>query len=145
MNTVKDVLAAKGSDCTSVGPEASVFEALQKMAERNIGALVVVDDAGNLVGIFSERDYARKIILKDRSSKETKVREVMTKNVATIPLSMKIEECMALMTGKRVRHLPVIDNDRLVGILSIGDVVKATIAEKEFLIDQLEHYIIGDR
>lgn len=145
MKTVKDVLDKKGYGFHSIDPDANVYDALREMSDWNIGALIVMDDAGKPVGMFSERDYARKIILKERSSKETKVREVMTSRISTIPLHTGIEDCMALMTDRRIRHLPVIDRDRIVGILSIGDVVKATIAEKEFLIDQLEHYIIGDR
>ncbi len=112
------------------------------MAEKNIGAVLVVE-AGNLVGILSERDYARKVILKGRMSKDTPVRDIMTETVATVTPYRTVEECMALMTDKRIRHLPVFDEGRLIGVVSIGDVVKAQIADKEFMIEQLTDYISG--
>lgn len=138
--TVAQLIAAKGSATWSIVPEASVYEALELMAERNVGALVVVDK-GTLVGILSERDYARKVILLHRGSKDTKVAEIMTAGPVTVTSSTTITECMELMTDNRFRHLPVVDADVLVGIVSIGDVVRAVIEEQRFLIEQLESYI----
>jgi len=142
MRTVRDLLRGKGYDVWSIGPEASVYEALKLMAEKNIGAVLVMD-AGNLVGIMSERDYARKVILKGKSSKDTPVREIMTEKVLCVRPDQTTEECMALMTNKRVRHLPVIEGDRVIGVISIGDVVKAIISDQEFMIEQLANYITG--
>jgi len=142
MKTVTQLLRAKGHEILSVSPEVPVFEALQMMADKNVGALLVVD-GGRLVGIFSERDYARKVILKGKTSKETPVREIMSSHVLYVRPQQTIEECMALMTDKRVRHLPVFDDEKLVGVISIGDVVKAIIAEQEFVIEQLQNYITG--
>jgi CBS domain-containing protein len=142
MKMVTHLLRAKGHEVLSVSPETPVFEALQVMAEKNVGALLVVE-RDRLVGILSERDYARKVILKGKSSRETPVREIMSSNVLYVRPQQTIEECMALMTDKRVRHLPVLDEERLVGVISIGDVVKAIIAEQEFLIEQLQNYITG--
>lgn len=138
--TVRDVLRVKGNEVCSVKPNNSVLDALKLMAERDIGAVMVMDGE-RPVGIFSERDYARQVVLKGKTSKDTPVREVMTTKVAFVRPQQTIEECMALMTAKRFRHLPVIENNKLVGILSIGDVVKAVIAEQEFLIEQLVNYI----
>jgi CBS domain-containing protein len=112
------------------------------MAQRNCGALLVLD-AGRLVGIFSERDYARKIILKGKTSKDTPVREIMTSDVVCIATDRSLDDCMALMTGKRIRHLPVLEAGKLVGVISIGDVVKSVISEQEFIIEQLQSYITG--
>ena len=142
MKTVTQLLREKGQKVLSVAPETSVFEALQVMAEKNVGALVVVEGE-RLVGIFSERDYARKVILKGKASKEIAVREIMTSHVLYVRPEQTIDDCMALMTDKRVRHLPVLDEERLVGVISIGDVVKAIIAEQEFMIEQLQNYITG--
>jgi len=143
MKTVMQLLRGKGHAVLSVSPETSVFEALRVMAEKNIGALLVVEGEG-LVGIFSERDYARKVVLKGKASKETPVREIMTSPVLYVRPEQTIEECMALMTDKHVRHLPVLqDETRLVGVISIGDVVKTIIAEQEFMIEQLQNYITG--
>jgi CBS domain-containing protein len=142
MKTVTELLRTKGREVLSVSPERSVFEALQVMAEKNVGALVVVEGE-RLVGIFSERDYARKVILKGKLSKEIPVREIMTSHVLYVRPEQTIDDCMALMTDKRVRHLPVLEHDRLVGVISIGDVVKAIIAEQEFMIEQLQNYITG--
>jgi CBS domain-containing protein len=128
--TVGELLQNKGSDIWSINPQASVFTALQIMAEKNVGALLIIED-GRLVGIFSERDYARKVILKGRTSKGTKVRELMTQHVLYVTPEMKINDCMALMTAKRIRHLPVLKDSQLVGIVSIGDVVKSIISEQE--------------
>lgn len=144
MKTVKDILRVKGSDIWSTTPDATVYEALQTMAEKNVGALVVLD-ADTVVGIMSERDYARKVILHGRSSREIRVREIMTSEVYFVRPEQDIKECMAQMTDKRVRHLPALENDRLVGIISIGDVVKALIAEHESTIKHLEDYITGGR
>ncbi len=140
MTIVAQVLQAKGYDIWSVTPDTSVYDAIKMMADKEVGALLVLEDE-KLVGIISERDYARKVILKGKSSKDTPVREIMTSKVYYVRPEQTIEECMALMTARRIRHLPVLDGDRLIGILSIGDVVKAVIADQEFLIQQLEHYI----
>jgi CBS domain-containing protein len=142
MKTVQDLLKQKGRDVCSVAPDSTVYDALALMAEKNIGA-VIVRDAGRPVGIFSERDYARQVILKGKTSKDTLVRDVMTAKVVFVRPEQSIEECMALMTDKRFRHLPVLEEGQLVGILSIGDVVKALISEKDFLIEQLANYISG--
>jgi CBS domain-containing protein len=142
MTTVRDILRAKGSEIWSVSPETTVFFALGLMAEKNVGALVVLDGE-KLAGIFSERDYARKVILKGKASKETSVEEIMTTEVTTVRPGQSVDECMALMTDKRIRHLPVFEEEKLVGLISIGDVVKAIIAEREFIIKQLESYITG--
>ncbi len=144
MKTVKDILEAKGQDVWSIGPDSPVFEALQIMADKNIGALVVVEGE-NIVGIISERDYARKVILKGKSSKDIPVRDIMTPNVILVHPDQSIEECMTLMSGKRIRHLPVLEAEKLAGVISIGDVVKAIIANDKFLIGQLENYIKGGR
>ncbi len=141
MRNVRDVLREKGSDIWTVRPEITVYDALVLMAEKNIGAVVVLDGDDRLAGIFSERDYARKVILKGKSSQETTIDEVMTHGVLTVSPSRSIDECMALMTDRHIRHLPVVDDDRLVGMISIGDVMKAAIADREVLIEQLEHYI----
>lgn len=142
MKTVKELLVAKGQTVWGIHPEQTVYEALSLMAEKNIGALPVIEQ-DCLVGMFSERDYARGIILKDRRSKETRVREAMTRRVAVVHPDQTDEECMALMTEKRVRHLPVILDDKLIGIISIGDLVKSIISHQNFIIEQLEHYIMG--
>ena len=142
MKTVTQLLRTKGHEVLSVSPETSVFEALKVMAEKNVGALLVVEGE-RLVGVFSERDYARKVILKGKSSRDVPVREIMTSHVLYVRPEQTIDECMALMTDKRVRHLPVLDEQRLVGVISIGDIVKAIIAEQEFTIEQLQNYITG--
>ncbi len=142
MKTIKELLAQKGTTVHTVGPDASVYEAISLMAEKDVGALVVVDGE-SLVGIVTERDYARKITLEGRVSRDTRVAEIMTRRVACARPDQTVEECMALMTDKRVRHLPVLEDERLVGLISIGDLVKAIIAEQQFLIEQLEHYISG--
>ena len=144
MKTVRELLRNKGDQVYSIGPEATVYEALTLMAEKDVGALLVLD-GGNLVGILSERDYARKVILKGKTSRETLVREIMTERPVCIRADQTIEECMALMTNKRVRHLPVLEAGRLIGVISIGDVVKDIISEQEFMIEQLENYITGKR
>ncbi len=140
MKTVKQLLGGKTRGLCTIGPDARVFDALKLMAEKNVGALPVVEN-DKLVGIVSERDYARKVILLGRSSHDTPVKEIMTERAVCVQLRNTIEECMALMTDKHVRHLPVIENDELLGILSIGDLVKETISEQQFMIKQLESYI----
>jgi len=145
MKTVSDLLRVKGNQVWSIGPDATVYDALTLMAEKDVGALLVLDNVGQLVGILSERDYARKIVLKGKTSRETPVREIMTKKVLWVRPDQTIEEIMALMTNKRIRHLPVLEEGRLVGVISIGDVVKAIISEQEFMIEQLENYITGNR
>ncbi len=142
MDTVQQVLDAKGRDVHSVSPNASVFDALGLMAEKNIGAVLVLD-AGKLIGIFSERDYARKVILEGKESKTTKVREIMSSNVLCIGLAHTMPECMALMTDKHLRHLPVWEDGKAIGVISIGDVVGSVISEQDFIIGQLERYISG--
>ncbi|MCL5030185.1 MAG: CBS domain-containing protein [Bacteroidetes bacterium] len=142
MKTVRTILQNKGKDIWHISPEASVYEALQLMAKKEIGAVLVIKDE-IIVGIMSERDYARKVILKGKYSKEIMVKEIMSTKVIYVNTTLSVEECMALMINKRIRHLPVIENGKLVGIISIGDVVKAVIEDKEFLIEQLVHYITG--
>jgi CBS domain-containing protein len=142
MTTVKQILDTKGYTVWSIHPQASVFAAIERMAEKEVGALIVLEGDA-LVGIISERDYARKVILKGRSSHETAVQEIMTSHVICVRLDQSIEECMTLVTERRIRHLPVLDNGRVVGIISIGDLVKTIIAEQQFIIEQLEHYISG--
>jgi len=142
MITVRQLLQVKGGDVWSIAPDAWVFDALKLMADKGIGSLLVLEGE-KLVGILSERDYARKVILKDKSSMDTPVKEIMTQEVITIRPEQTIQECMELMTDKRVRHLPVLSDDRLTGVISIGDVVKAIISQQEFMIDQLERYIEG--
>lgn len=141
MKTVRQLLDSKGYETLSVKPDANVFDALLIMAEKHIGALVVLEDDGHLAGIFSERDHAREVALKGKTSKTTKVAEVMSTKVITVTPEQLTDECMELMSGKRIRHLPVVENGRVIGILSIGDLVKETIAYQQFLIQQLEHYI----
>jgi len=141
---VKQVLQSKGTEVWTITKEATVYEALQKLADKGIGALLVVEQ-GKPVGIFSERDYARKVFLLGKSSKETLVGQVMHEKVMYVRPDQTLEECMALMTHKHIRHLPVMEDDELVGLISIGDVVKAMIDEKEFMIEQLVKYVQGGR
>ncbi|HSE91081.1 MAG TPA: CBS domain-containing protein [Candidatus Binatia bacterium] len=140
MRRVRDILAVKGRDVWSIGPNASVYDAMKLMADKGIGALLVMEGA-KLVGIISERDYARKVILQGRSSRTTSVHEIMTTRVAYAEPEQNIEECMALMTEIRIRHLPVIEAGEVRGVISIGDLVKCIIAEQKFIIEQLERYI----
>jgi len=140
MTIVSQLLRNKGDAVWSVSPETSVYVALELMAAKNIGALLVLDDE-KLAGIFSERDYARKIILHGKSSKDTPVKDIMTFKVVTVRPDQNIADCMALMTDKHIRHLPVLEDDKVIGVISIGDVVKGIIAEQEFHIEQLESYI----
>jgi len=144
MQTVADILKGKGDKVWTISPEITVFDALKIMADKNIGALVVVEGE-DIVGLMSERDYARKVILHGKSSREIPVRDIMTPDIHFVLPDQSIEECMDQMTNKRVRHLPVMDNDRLVGIISIGDVVKAIIDDRETTIQHLENYITGGR
>lgn len=140
MKTVKDLLQAKGTDIWSVAPDDTVFAALELMAEKGIGAVLVLDGQ-NVAGILSERDYARQVILKGKASKDTPVRDIMTTELFVVTPERTVDECMALMTEKRIRHLPVVLGDRLAGLLSIGDIVKAVISDKQDQIEQLETYI----
>jgi CBS domain-containing protein len=145
MKSVAEILRSKPEQTVhTITPSASVFDAVKLMAEKSIGALLVIEDM-KIDGIITERDYARKIVLVGRSSKETPVRDIMTSPVMYVRPDETNEECMALMTDNRVRHLPVIDNGKLIGLISIGDLVKDIISEQKFIIDQLEHYIMGDR
>lgn len=142
MKKVRDILEVKGRDVWSIGPDASVFDALKLMAEKDVGALVVFD-SGILVGIISERDYARKVALLGRASPTTQVKEIMTSRVACVDPEQNLDECMAVVTEKRIRHLPVLENGKLIGLISIGDLVKSIITEQQFIIEQLESYIKG--
>ena len=142
MKSVQDLLQAKGHGVFAVEPDASVYDALRLMADKNVGALLVLD-AGKLVGVISERDYARKVALRGRTAHDTFVRDIMTAGVISIHPDQSVEECMALMTDNHIRHLPVVADDRLMGIISIGDVVKSIITEQGFMIEQLTSYIVG--
>jgi CBS domain-containing protein len=142
VKTIRQLLRSKGQVVYTISPDATVLEALERMADRNVGALVVLRD-GEVVGLVSEREYARSVILKGRFSKDTPVYEIMRDQVVCIGPTKKVDACMALMTENRVRHLPVLENGQLVGVISIGDVVKAIIEDHEFTIEQLEHYIRG--
>ena len=145
MTTVADILKSKADPAVhTIGPEASVFEAVQSMAQKNIGALLIVEH-DQVVGMITERDYARKIVLMARASRETKLRDIMTRPVMYVRPQHTSEECMALMTENRLRHLPVLEEGRLIGLISIGDLVKNIISEQKFIIEQLEHYISGER
>lgn len=140
MTSVHDILQSKGHDVFAVKPDDTVFDSLRLMADKGVGALLVMED-NRLVGIVTERDYARKVILEGKSSKTSRVSEVMTKQVLCVNPKQTVDECMALMTDKRARHLPVLDKDKVVGVVSIGDLVKATINEQQVLIEHLQHYI----
>ncbi|MCX7782580.1 MAG: CBS domain-containing protein [Meiothermus sp.] len=143
-STVRQLLQAKGNMVHAIPADVTVFEALERMASYDVGALMVMN-GNQLVGIFSERDYARKIILMGRISKDTLVGEVMTDDLITITPDATVADCMNLMTGNRIRHLPVVEDGRLVGVISIGDVVKAIMTQQEFMIAELESYITGSR
>lgn len=142
MKTVRDILSAKKKDVWSVSPSDTVFDALKIMGEREIGALMVME-GGEVVGIISERDYARKIVLKEKTSRTTLVSEIMTVHMFSVKPENTIEDCMVLMTGKHIRHVPVFDNNKFIGLISIGDVVKEIISEQGRLIEQLSDYIAG--
>ncbi len=142
MVTIRQLLDQKGGEICSIHPDATVFDAVAKMAENDIGSLIVIENEA-LIGIITERHYARNVILKGKTSPATPVREIMERHVITVQPEQSVEECMALMTDKRVRHLPVIEGKKLIGIVSIGDLVKAIIGDQKFVIDQLDHYIHG--
>ena len=144
MYTARDILREKGTQVYTISPDATVYEALKKMDQHNIGSLVVLEGE-KMAGIISERDYARKMILKGRHSQDTAVRDIMTTTVTTVTPDKDLEECMELFTDKHTRHLPVVEDDQLVGIISIGDIVKGIIDHKEFVIEELEKYIKGHR
>lgn len=144
MKTVRQILDKKGREVYSVSPDESVFSALELMADKNIGAVLVVENE-KVVGILSERDYARKVILHGKTSKDTPVRDIMTEKVLYVRPDNTTDECMALMADKRIRHLPVLENDKLIGIISISDIVHAIIEEDKYIIEQLENYIAGGR
>jgi signal-transduction protein with cAMP-binding, CBS, and nucleotidyltransferase domain len=143
MITVKDMLDQKGHNAWTIGPDAKVLEALELMAKKGLGALVVVDRGDEVIGILSERDYARKIILMGRQSQDTPVKDIMTKEVYGVHFETTADECMALMTDKHIRHLPVCKDGKLAGVISIGDVVKAVITQQKVTIENLENYIMG--
>lgn len=142
MSSVKDILKGKDHKIHFISPKATVYEALEKMSENEIGALVVMENK-KVVGIISERDYARKIILQGKTSKETRVKEIMSSDLISVSPETSVEDAMVLMTGKHVRHLPVFEKTKFVGVISIGDVLKSIISNKDFLINQLSDYITG--
>lgn len=140
MKLIKHILEAKGNDVWTITPDEAVYDALQLMADKNVGALVVAQD-GQIIGVISERDYARKVILKGKSSRETLVREIMTSPAICVTPDKTVEQCLALMTDKHIRHLPVVDDGKLVGVVSVGDLVKSIIDSQKELIRQLENFI----
>ena len=142
MTAVKQLLDSKGNDVWSINPDDTVYDAIESMADKSVGALLVMKGP-KLVGIISERDYARKVILQGKSSRDTPVKDIMTAKVLCARLDQSIEECMALMTDKHIRHLPVVEDGKVMGMLSLGDLVKTIIAEQQHTIEQLEHYISG--
>jgi len=142
MATVKSILESKGNSIFTITPDTTVYHALELMVEKNVSALLVME-GDNLAGIFTERDYARKVVLKGKSSKETAISDIMTSNLITVTSASSIEECMELMTGKYIRHLPVVDDGKLTGIISIGDVVRSIIKEQKSIIGHMEQYIAG--
>lgn len=142
MGTVNNILKAKGHTTFSITPGTTVYNALELMVEKNVSALVVLENE-KLAGIFTERDYARKVILKGKASRETLISEIMTEDVITVSPDSSIDDCMRLMTNKFIRHLPVLEDGDLVGVISIGDVVKYVIEDQKFIIENMEHYIKG--
>jgi CBS domain-containing protein len=144
MGKVRDILQVKGKAIYAVSPDRTVYDALQVMVEKNLGALLVTED-DQLAGIFTERDYARKLILRGKASKDTSIREVMTEHPITVTPNDSVDQCMNLMVDNYVRHLPVVENEQLIGLVSIGDVIKHIINEQKFIIDSLEHYINDSR
>jgi|SRR5688572_5083418 len=142
MGKVRNILHNKGNAVYSVEPDTMVYRAIELMCEKNIGGLLIVEN-GKLVGIFTERDYARKLILKGKSSKDTPIKDLMTSNLVTVSPDTSIDDCMRVMTGRKIRHLPVLENGNLVGLISIGDVVHFVIEEQKSIIEHLEHYITG--
>jgi len=142
MGTVSNILRTKGNTIFSISPDITVYDALELMVEKNVSALLVVENE-KLAGIFTERDYARKVILKGKASRETKIREIMTGDLITVEPGSSIDTCMRLMTSRFIRHLPVVENGDLLGIISIGDVVKHVIEDQKFIIENMEHYITG--
>ena len=142
MTSVTSILEGRSGELWSVSSDQSVLDAIRLMAQKGVGAVLVMDD-GHLSGILSERDYARKVILEDRSSRETRVSEIMTRDVFTTAPDASVADCMTLMTDNDFRHLPVVDGDSVVGMISIGDLVRTVIKEQQFTIEQLEHYITG--
>lgn len=142
MATVRQILDAKGHDVSTIGPDDTVFDAIRKMADENIGSLVVMDE-GKIAGIITERHYARNVILKGKASPKTLVKDIMSTRVVCAWPDQSVEECMAVLTDKAVRHLPVLENKHLVGLVSIGDLVKSIIGDQKFIIEQLEQYIGG--
>ena len=143
MGKVKNILQAKGGSIVSVEPTITVYKAIELMSEKNISSLLITDQDGKLLGIFTERDYARKLILKGKSSKDTLIKELMTQNPITVASDNSIEDCMKVMAGKHVRHLPVVDNGEIKGMISIGDLVRFIIEEQKGIIENLEQYITG--
>jgi CBS domain-containing protein len=142
MGNVSNILKTKGNLTYSVTPDTVVYDAIEFMCDKNVSAVVVKENE-KLVGIFTERDYARKLILQGKASKETLIREVMTEDLITVAPNTSIDDCMRLMTGKFIRHLPVVESSKLIGVISIGDVVKYIIEEQKFIIENMEHYITG--
>jgi len=145
VKTVRQLLASKGTAVQTIGPDATVYEALERMARHDVGALVVLDESGDVVGLMSERDYARKVILVGRASRDMKVREIMSPDPQCVTSEQNVQACMEAMTDRRFRHLPVVENGQLAGIISIGDVVKAIMEEQRETIQELEHYITDGR
>jgi len=144
VTTVRQLLDQKGREILSIDPSATVFDAVAKMAERDVGSLVVMDD-DEIVGMITERHYARNVVLKGKTSPATPISDIMERNVVVVQPEQSVEQCMAIMTDKRIRHLPVVDGEKLIGVISIGDLVKSIVGDQKFTIGQLEHYIHGER
>ena len=144
MTTVRQLLDQKGWEILSIDPSATVFDAVAKMAEKDVGSLVVMDD-DEIVGMITERHYARNVVLKGKTSPATPISDIMERNVVVVQPEQSVEQCMAIMTDKRIRHLPVVDGEKLIGVISIGDLVKSIVGDQKFTIGQLEHYIHGER